>query len=130
MTVGSSGRDAARVRVETAMGRTRLARMNAMAAGSEENITCTCPLARSVSAGGAPLYGTWVHVTPVIERNSSPDRWVMVPVPADATLMSPGLAFASATRSCTDLSGIDGCTITTIGVDAIMAIGTRSLSVS
>ena len=78
------------------------------AAGSDENITCTCPLARSVNAGGAPLYGTWVHVTLIIERKSSPDRCVMVPVPADATLISPGLTLASAVRSLTFFTGNEG----------------------
>src|SRR6187455_3653010 len=105
MTVGICGSASARVRLETAIGFTRLILMNAIAAGSEENITWTWPLARSVSAAGAPLYGTCVQVTPVIERNSSPDRWVMVPVPADATLIAPGLALASAIKSFIVLTG-------------------------
>src|SRR6185436_3181520 len=108
MTVGTCGNASARWRLGTAIGFTRFILMNAIAAGSEENITWTGPLARSVSAAGAPLYGTCVQVTPVIERNSSPERWVMVPVPADATLMAPGLALASALKSFTVLSGIDG----------------------
>src|SRR4051812_29521186 len=108
MTVGTFGSVSARVRLDTAIGLTRLLLMNAIAAGSEENITCTCPLARSVSAGGAPLYGTCVQVKLAIARKSSPDKCVMVPVPADATLIAPGLAFASATRSFTVLTGNEG----------------------
>src|SRR5262249_51833087 len=34
------------------------ARMNSIDGGSGPNITCTCPLIRSVSAGDAPRYGT------------------------------------------------------------------------
>src|SRR3954466_1872683 len=108
ITVGISGSVSARVRPDTAIDFTRLLRINAMAAGSEENITCTCPLARSVNAGGAPLYGTCVHVTLTIERKSSPERCVMVPVPADATLIAPGFALARAIRSFMFFTGNDG----------------------
>src|SRR5471030_645874 len=108
MTVGISGSESARVRLDTAIGLTRPLLIKAIAAGSDENITCTCPLARSVNAAGAPLYGTCVQVTLTIERKSSPERCVIVPAPDDATLIWPGLAFASAIRSLTVLTGNDG----------------------
>jgi hypothetical protein len=33
-------------------------------------------------------------LTPAIMLNSSPAKWDVVPLPADATLILPGLAFA------------------------------------
>src|SRR5450631_2442060 len=108
MTVGISGSALARVGLETAIGLTRPFLMKAIAAGSDENMTCTCPLARSVNAGGAPLYGTCVHVTLTMERNNSPARCVIVPLPAEATLSSPGLDLASAVKSFTVATGSDG----------------------
>jgi hypothetical protein len=74
------------------------------------------------------LYGTWVQVTPVIDRNSSPARCVKLPLPAEATLIAPGFALASAINSPMFFTGRDGLTMTTIGVDATIATGARSLS--
>ena len=47
--------------------------------------------------------------------------------PADAKLISPGLAFASAISSLTVLTGSDGCTVTMNGVFATRMIGAMSL---
>ena len=58
------------------------------------NITSTCPLIMSVSAGAEPRYGTWVIFTPVIAMNNSSDRWIEVPFPDDAMLTLPGLVLA------------------------------------
>jgi hypothetical protein len=41
-----------------------------------------------------PRQGTCVIATPVITLNNSPAKWDGVPVPADAMLISPGLALA------------------------------------
>src|SRR5262249_27684598 len=56
--------------------------------------SCACPPSKSVRAGASPRYGTWVMLVPVIIINSSPDRCCVVPLPADAMLILPGLALA------------------------------------
>src|SRR5207237_64751 len=44
--------------------------------------------------GAPPRYGTWTMSTPVIILNSSPDIWIVDPLPDDAMLTLPGLALA------------------------------------
>ena len=75
-----------RVFDEMAMALTMPPLIEPIAAGMVENIASTRPPARSPMAGGAPLYGTWVQVRPVIERKSSPARCVKLPLPAEAIL--------------------------------------------
>src|SRR5919205_754144 len=55
MTVGTSGNEGCRARVETAIAFSRVDLISGIAAGSDENITCTRPPATSVSAADAPL---------------------------------------------------------------------------
>src|SRR5215831_10963067 len=47
--------------------------------------------------------------------NSSHARWLMVPVPNEAVLILPGLAFACAMNSATVAAGTDGFTSMTNG---------------
>ena len=47
---------------------------------------------------------------PAMYLNISPARWAPDPMPADAKLNLPGLAFACATSCFTDVAGSDGCT--------------------
>src|SRR3954454_17956936 len=75
-----------------------------------ENIICTLPAITALSAELASRYGTWTMLTPVMALNSSPPRCGGVPIPDDAYLSWPGLDFASAISSCTDLAGTEGCT--------------------
>ena len=63
---------------------------------------------------------------PDIIRNSSPQRWVKFPVPVEAKLILPGLAFAYAMNSETDLAENDGLTIRTGESLLVLAIGTMS----
>ena len=62
--------------------------------GMLSNITCTWPEIISVSAGAPPRYGTCTMLIPVSILNSSPDMWMVEPLPDDAMLSLPGLAFA------------------------------------
>ena len=80
----------------------------------------------SVSAGAEPRYGTCCIFTPVIAMNSSPERWMVVPLPADAKLTLPGLALAYSMNSATVLAGTEGCTSMTFGPFARPATGTMS----
>jgi hypothetical protein len=63
---------------------TRPARMCAMIGAIELNIMFMCPASTSVTACGAPLYGTCVISTPAICLKSSIARWLGTPLPAEA----------------------------------------------
>jgi hypothetical protein len=63
---------------------------------------------------------------PAIILNSSPARWVEVPVPPDATLSLPALSLAYAMNSGRLLTGIDGCTTMTLGTRISPATGAMS----
>ena len=69
------------------------------------NVIVTCPPITSCSAGGLPLYGMCCISTPAIDLNSSPDRCCDVPLPLDANVYLPGLAFISAISSATVFGG-------------------------
>ena len=56
---------------------------------------------RSVTAGPLPLYGTCSMSTLAIDANSSPARWIDVPLPAEAKVTLPGSALACAITSAT-----------------------------
>src|SRR5258707_668973 len=58
--------------------------------------------------------------------NSSHAKWLMVPVPNEAVLILPGLAFAWAMNSATVLAGTDGFTSTTNGRSTRPATGSTS----
>ncbi len=58
--------------------------------------------------------------------NSSPVRCWVVPMPADAKPILPGVFFASAISSFTSFAATLGCTISTMGVRANTAIGVKS----
>src|SRR5439155_4546680 len=93
-TGGTSGNAGARDALVTASARSFPALMNASDEGRLSNINWTWPPMRSVSAGALPLYGTCVICTPVMALNSSPERWIDVPLPDDAKLSFPGFALA------------------------------------
>jgi hypothetical protein len=50
--------------------------------------------ADAIPDGAEPRYGTCNMFTPAIILNNSPDIWIEVPMPDDAKLILPGLAFA------------------------------------
>jgi hypothetical protein len=57
---------------------------------------------------------------------SSAARCGVAPRGPVAQLSSPGFAFASAMRSCTDFAGTDGCTTSTIGELPTSVMGEKS----
>jgi len=65
-------------------------------------------------------------LTPVIILNSSPATCGAVPMPADATVILPGLALARAINSATVVAGTDGCASNTNGYQASPATGAIS----
>ena len=38
----------------------------------------------AVTPGGEPLYGTWTSWMPVLDFSSSPQKWWVLPLPAEA----------------------------------------------
>ena len=62
--------------------------------GRLSNITWTRLVSRSCIAGAEPRYGTCCISIPVIALNNSPDMCTDVPLPEEAMLTLPGLAFA------------------------------------
>ena len=73
--------------------------------GRLSNMTWTCPLIRSVSAGTELRYGTCTMLTPVIILNISPATCPALPIPGDAILSLPGWALAKAISSGTVFTG-------------------------
>src|SRR6185295_16990055 len=71
------------------------------------NIAGTWPAIRSVLAGAAPRYGTWIKLTEAACANSTAARCVGVPRPAFATDNPSDLLFAKATKSFTDFGGAE-----------------------
>ncbi len=63
--------------------------------------------------------------------NSSPARWIEVPLPLDAMLILPGLALAYLMKSGTllmpRLRAFSVCITITLGTPATIVIGTKSL---
>ena len=59
---------------------------------------------------------------------ASPQIWLVLPLPADAKLISPGFDFASASSSFRFEACTDGCTTIMFGVDAALTIGAKSFS--
>ncbi len=82
--VGRSGSNCERFAPVTASARSLPARMWGSDEGMLSNIMFTCPPSRSVTAGALPLYGMCSMSTPAIDLNSSPERWMLVPLPLDA----------------------------------------------
>jgi hypothetical protein len=70
--------------------------------------------------------GTWTIFTPAIILNSSPERWMELPVPDDAILILPGLALAWAMNSGTVLAGNEGFTSMIFGAVSRLATGAMS----
>ena len=64
--------------------------------------------------------------TPVIILNSSPAKWLGVPLPADAKLILPRLALAWSMNSGSVLAGTDKFTSITCGWRMMLATGAMS----
>ena len=95
-----------------------------------DTIDDTCPPSRSDIAGPTPLYGTCPTSMPVMDFRSSIERCRLLPTPADAKLILPGLALAAAMNSASVLNGCEGCTTSTFGSETSCVIGVRSRNTS
>jgi hypothetical protein len=81
--VGTSGSCGSRSAVVTASARTLPGPICPIAEDAVANMYATSPDTTASTAGGAPLYGTWVTGTPVCALNISPDSWPGLPTPPD-----------------------------------------------
>src|SRR5262249_37274192 len=93
-TVGTSGALAERRPDDTAMSLRLPALTCGTAAGNPEKNRSTWPPRRSLSAGPAPLYGTWVMLLLVLSLSTSPAKCPGVAVPADANASARVFAVA------------------------------------
>ena len=68
---------------------------------------------------------------PVMLLNSSPARWMEVPLPLDAMFILPGLALATRMKSCTLVTpralALSAFITITLGTAATRVMGTKSL---
>ena len=103
--VGTSGANGLRFAAVTASARTRPARTCGNEVLRTSYMKVMLPAITSVSAWALPLYGTCCICTPVKDLNTSPDRWLDAPLPAEPKVTLPGLARAKAIRSWTVLAG-------------------------
>src|SRR3979490_2624717 len=77
-----------------------------------------------------PRYGTCVASTPAASRNFSAEICTALPMPAEPNEIDPGLALASAIKSCTVFQGRAlGATIT-LALEPIINTAARSFVVS
>ncbi|MNT49885.1 hypothetical protein D3C72_1867630 [compost metagenome] len=93
-TVGTPGSAGDGLALVTASALSLPPLISAIDEGRLSNITCMVPPVRSVSAGPLPLYGKWTMKVLVCVLNSSPARWIDVPLPLEAMFSLPGLARA------------------------------------
>ncbi len=77
-----------------------------------------------------PRYGTWVASMPAARRNFSALICTALPTPTEPKEIEPGLAFASAMKSCTVFHGRDRGTIITLALTPIISADDRSLAMS
>jgi len=83
-----------RVRLPTAITRRRSLSASGRTAAAVSSTIDTVPETTSVTPGLLPLYGTWTTSIPVRRLKSSIARCETVPLPDDALVSLPGLAFA------------------------------------
>src|SRR5688572_8703111 len=124
--VGTSGMLGWRFALVSATARSLPALMCGAADIVVVNSMVTRPPSTSVTAGGMPLYGTWIMLTPPCRWNISADRWGAEPAPGLANVSSPGFAFASAMRSLTEFAENEGETTTTLGCEFSCVMGVKS----
>jgi len=82
--VGTSGSSASRDCDVTASACTLPPLICGSAADAVANISTVSPVITDSTAGGAPLYGTWLIATPVRSLKVSPDRCPGLPTPPEA----------------------------------------------
>ena len=86
------------------------------------------PARRSCSAAPVPLYGTCTIWIPAADLKSSPERWLVAPMPALPKLIVFGFALASSISSFTVFAGTLGCTTRRFGTTTRREIGAKSFT--
>ena len=129
-SVGTPGRSGERFSLVIASARSLPARICGIAVLTFMNDASTWLPSRSVITGPPPLYGTCTPVVPVCSQNNSAVRWSLLPLPEDAKLILPGLAFSKAITSARVLWGDAAGTTSTLGACTAMETGSRSFSAS
>src|SRR5438045_9013411 len=82
-TVGTSGNCGMRCGVVTPISRTLPARTSEFTVAMPWNAACTSLPATPIAACVAPLYGTWVIVTPACDANSAIAMCCGLPLPPE-----------------------------------------------
>src|ERR1700682_14063 len=77
-----------------------------------------------------PRYGTWVASPPAARRDFSELICTALPVPTEPNEIDPGLALASAMKSCTVFHGREMGTIITLALEPSISTEARSRVVS
>ena len=124
--VGTSGSRLVRARVETASGRTLRDSMKGRMVPTLSHSACTLPPSRSVMAGAAPLYGTWVTLAPASRANSPAQMWCGEPSPALARVNWPGCWRAKAISWRRSPAGAPGPATSTSGADETCTMGANA----
>ncbi|MNI42620.1 hypothetical protein D3C73_969200 [compost metagenome] len=83
------------------------------------------PARKSLMAPEVPLYGIWRISTPAVDLNISPARWLVVPLPDELNVSSPGRCLASAASSSTEFTFNSGFTTSRFEVRLVSEIGSK-----
>ena len=94
--------------------------------GIVSDIDATLPPITCVCASALPLNGMWFILTPAADWNASIVRWLVEPLPSEANVISPGCAFAAATRSFSVLYGVGAPTTMHCGVRPMLPMSAKS----
>src|SRR5829696_2171082 len=124
--VGTSGRSAARLGVETTSARTWPSRIKGSAVASGQKYRSIRPPRISAITSGPARYGTCVASMPAARRNFSVLICTALPMPTDPNEIEPGLALASAMKSWMIFQGRAFGTIITLALDPIISTEARS----
>ena len=66
-----------------------------------------------------------VHFTPVACCINSDNKWLVVPAPGDAMVRLSGLLWASSSKPLTVVTGTEGCTCSSNGVNEMLVMGMK-----
>src|SRR5438477_1709844 len=124
---GTSGMAGWRLAVSTASARNVPSLMLPIEGGSAVSAIGVWPAMVDVTAGAAPLKGTWTWSSLYLIFSNSPARCGVDPTPGPAKLYLPGLVRTNVTSSWTVFAGTCGFTTMTFGEAAISEIGAKSL---
>ncbi|MNL76673.1 hypothetical protein D3C87_2026770 [compost metagenome] len=76
-------------------------------------------------APDVPLYGIWRISAPAVDLNISPARWLVVPLPDELKVSSPGRCRASSASSATVVTFRAGLTTSRLEVRLVSETGAK-----